>query len=97
MNIKRAVASGLVAIAVAAVPSTGNTFLLPNFTCDSQCWRVPVDHPSIYHKVLPGETLWGISRQYFGSGNHAERIRADNEINDPNKLQVGHTLIISYE
>ncbi len=46
----------------------------------------------IIHVVKPGENLYSISRLYDTS---PEKIISDNELNDPNRLVVGQTLVIT--
>ena len=45
----------------------------------------------IIHVVKPGDSLYSISRLYNVSYN---KIAADNELGDPNRLVVGQTLVI---
>lgn len=45
----------------------------------------------IIHVVRPGESLYSISRLYKVSPN---KIAADNELNNPNRLVIGQTLVI---
>jgi murein DD-endopeptidase MepM/ murein hydrolase activator NlpD len=47
---------------------------------------------ALVHKVQPGETLWGISRQY---GLDMETLALVNELDNPNNLRVGQQLLIS--
>ena len=50
----------------------------------------------IIHTIREGETLSGISREYYGSENKWQKILAANRnvIKDANKLQPGTKLII---
>lgn len=48
----------------------------------------------IIHVVRPGESLYSISRLYNVSSN---KIAADNELNNPNRLVIGQTLVILQE
>lgn len=45
----------------------------------------------VYHKVLPGQTLYSISRSYAVDENYLARI---NGISDPNRLKAGQQLYI---
>ncbi|AMV72206.1 zinc metalloendopeptidase M23 domain-containing protein [Desulfuromonas sp. DDH964] len=45
----------------------------------------------VYHKVLPGQTLYSISRSYAVDENYLARI---NGINDPTRLKAGQQLYI---
>lgn len=45
----------------------------------------------VYHKVLPGQTLYSISRSYSVDENYLARI---NGINDPTRLKAGQQLYI---
>jgi nucleoid-associated protein YgaU len=53
-------------------------------------------HTEKLHVVRKGETLWGISKKYYGSANHWQNILQANRssIKDPKKLQSGTELII---
>lgn len=46
------------------------------------------------HVVAPGETLWGISTKYYGSGNLYHRLVAANPqtISDPNVIHPGDVI-----
>ena len=46
------------------------------------------------HVVSPGETLWGISTKYYGSGNLYHRLVAANPqtISDPNVIHPGNVI-----
>ncbi len=44
-----------------------------------------------YHRVAPGETLWGIARRY---GSTVSSLLADNDIGSASRLQVGQRLKI---
>ena len=46
----------------------------------------------LIHIVRPGETVYGIARQY---GISASRILIDNGLSAPSRLVVGHALIIT--
>ncbi|WP_010237341.1 LysM peptidoglycan-binding domain-containing protein [Clostridium arbusti] len=48
----------------------------------------------IIHVVRPGESLYSISRLYNVSSN---KIATDNELNNPNRLVIGQTLVILQE
>jgi Tfp pilus assembly protein PilO len=45
------------------------------------------------HKVIPGDTLYSISRKYYGSGSKVDAIKKYNNLSD-NNLKVGKILII---
>ncbi len=48
------------------------------------------------YKVLYGETLYGISRKVYGNGYKYVDLAKDNDIEKPDKLAAGQTLIIYY-
>ena len=48
------------------------------------------------YKVLNGETLYGISRKVYGNGYKYVDLAKDNNIQEPDKLVAGQTLIIYY-
>ena len=62
---------------------------LPNFTADKEVEK-------IIHTIREGETLSGISREYYGSENKWQKILNANRniIRDANKLRTGTKLII---
>lgn len=49
----------------------------------------------IYHKVRKGDSFWKISKRYFGSGKHAKRIAADNNLNPRKNIPLGTKLKIN--
>ncbi len=46
--------------------------------------------------VKEGESLFSIARKVYGNGFNYPTIAEDNNISDPNKIQVGQKLIIFY-
>jgi cell division protein FtsB len=48
------------------------------------------------YKVLDGETLYGISRKVYGNGYKYVDLAKENNIQEPDKLKVGQTLVIYY-
>lgn len=46
------------------------------------------------HVVAPGETLWAISRRYFGTPNYVEAIADANQMGTPNRLRPGMVLVL---
>lgn len=56
----------------------------------------PTGGGSRYHTVQKKETLYSISRQYYGDQSKWKEIYAANrsEIGDPNKIRVGQRLMI---
>jgi nucleoid-associated protein YgaU len=52
---------------------------------------LPGYHHYLEHLVAPGETLWGISTQYYGSGNLYHRLVSANPetISDPSTIHPG--------
>jgi len=46
------------------------------------------------HVVQSGETLWSISRKYYGSGVHTEKIATASNLRGRDKIRVGQVLII---
>ena len=61
----------------------------------SQYAAKPAAQPRV-HVVQPKETLYSISRRYYGHGRHWRRIfqANNNRIVDPNQIEVGMKLII---
>ncbi|HET9138493.1 Gmad2 immunoglobulin-like domain-containing protein [Actinophytocola sp.] len=55
---------------------------------------VPGYRVYLEHVVVPGDTLWGISVKYYGSGNHYHRLVAANPqtITNPNLINPGEVL-----
>ena len=46
------------------------------------------------HVVAPGETLWVISRRYFGTPAYVEAIADANHMDAPNRLRPGMLLVL---
>ncbi len=46
------------------------------------------------HSVTEGETLWSISETYYKSGYNWVDIQTTNNINQPDKIEVGQKLVI---
>lgn len=46
------------------------------------------------HVVTSGDTLWAISEKYYGTGYEWAKIAKENNITNPNKIEVGQTLKI---
>jgi len=55
-------------------------------------WTASAEESALVHTVQPGETLWGISRQY---GLDMETLALVNELDNPDSLKVGQKLLIS--
>lgn len=49
----------------------------------------------IIHKVRKGDSFWKISKKYFGNGNHARKIAADNGLNPKKNIPLGTKLKIN--
>lgn len=49
----------------------------------------------IYHKVRNGDSFWKISKRYFGNGNRAKQIAADNDLNPKKNIPLGTKLKIN--
>ena len=47
------------------------------------------------HIVKDGESLWSISQLYHGHGFKHHHIAGQNEVNNPNHIEVGDTLVIN--
>jgi nucleoid-associated protein YgaU len=50
--------------------------------------------PFTFHDVREGETLSGISEQYYGDQSMALELARFNELSDPDALRAGHRLKI---
>jgi LysM repeat protein len=46
------------------------------------------------HVVQPGESLWTISKRYYGSAAHVERIADANHLESPKRLRQGQVLLL---
>lgn len=46
------------------------------------------------YTVVKGDTLWGTSERYYGTGTLWRTIADANGVRDPRKLQIGHVLTI---
>ncbi len=49
----------------------------------------------IFHKVRKGDSFWKISKRYFGNGNRAKQIAADNNLNPKKNIPLGTKLKIN--
>ena len=47
-----------------------------------------------YHKVVKGDTLWAISKKYYGDGSKYMKIANANDIKNPDLIYVGQNLLI---
>jgi LysM repeat protein len=54
----------------------------------------PAAQPSRTYEVKRGDTLWGISIKYYGTGIHWKRIADANGVRNPRTLQIGKKLRI---
>ncbi|WP_299373646.1 peptidoglycan-binding protein LysM [uncultured Tateyamaria sp.] len=57
---------------------------------------VPSDTDPVFHTVVPGDTLWGISAATLGNGAHYEKIFEANKpmLTHPDKIYPGQVLRI---
>jgi hypothetical protein len=46
------------------------------------------------YTVASGDTLWAIAQRFYGDGSKYQKIADANGISDPDKIQVGQTLVI---
>lgn len=46
------------------------------------------------HTVKSGDTLWALSKKFYGSGAKWKELASKNGIKDPRKLQIGKVLVI---
>ena len=46
------------------------------------------------HIVQPGESLWLISKRYYGTPAHIERIADANHLETPKRLRLGQVLVL---
>jgi hypothetical protein len=57
--------------------------------------QLPTDQDEpIQHRVLPGETLYSISRAYFGDASRWQTIAAANGLSAPQSLKAGSILLV---
>lgn len=95
----------LAAVSVTATPTGGsqgsgngqqnNSNPPPPATTDSQ--PPPPPAPSVrYYTVVKGDTLWGISRRYYGNGIYWQKIYNANrdQISNPNLIYPGQRFVI---
>ena len=47
-----------------------------------------------YYTIKPGDTLFGIAKRFYGDGYMYERISKRNNIENPNLIYAGVTIII---
>lgn len=47
-----------------------------------------------YHRVVKGDTLWGIAKKYYGNGSKYPLIAKANNIKNPDIIHVGQKLLI---
>lgn len=70
----------------------------PNLIHVGQVIRIPNGKTSTStkttHKVVRGDTLWGIAQKYYGNGSRYPEIAKANNIKNPDLISVGQTLII---
>ena len=48
----------------------------------------------IQYKVQPGDTLWSIAKDVYGSGQAATNLAKANNISNPNKIRAGQTITL---
>lgn len=46
------------------------------------------------YRVLKGDTLWGISKKFYGTGTRSGDLAQKNNISEPNNLQTGQELML---
>lgn len=56
----------------------------------------PIDEDTVY-VVKRGDTLWGISKRFYGRGDFYHTIARDNNIKNPNLIYPGQALVIPKE
>jgi hypothetical protein len=69
-----------------------DTFL--EFSEDSLQYDASIEQGRQRHIVQKGETLWSISRKYYGEGRHWKRILDANPRLEPDDMKVGEEIII---
>lgn len=78
--------------------ATGNQLGISNVNCQIEVMTPPApDAPAtIYYEVQSGDTLGKISKEFLGSAGQYMKIFEANTplLKDPNKINVGQTLII---
>ena len=56
----------------------------------------PVEPAETYYIVLPGDCLWNIAKQVYGTGTMWDAIYRANleQIEDPNWIRIGQKLVM---
>lgn len=82
--MSRTLATLVTIVALSASATTAEAFIArPGEVCLSNPDHSYCHLKSKYHLVQPGDTLWGISKQYTGSGLNWKTIADDNHILNP--------------
>jgi nucleoid-associated protein YgaU len=97
----RAVASGTLASRKAASPTVENlvspamrTLPVPSANISRRATK-PLDAPDGKVTIRVGDSLWNLSRKYFGSGIRWQQWLASNpEVRNPRRIQPGMRLIV---
>lgn len=76
-----------------------NNISNPNLILVGQVIRIPKSETLApgtknYHTVVRGDTLWGISKKYYGTGSRYPEIAKANNISNPDIIHVGQKLLI---
>ena len=75
-----------------------NNIKNPNLIYVNQVIKVPTKENNIItYKVKKGDTLWSIASKYLGNGNKYLQIAKDNNIKNPNKINVGQIIKINIQ
>ncbi len=85
------------ALVLSLVPSTSYALLCGDGAPEDPRMRQEFKIPArcaLQVTVQPGDTLWGLSKRYLGSGSQYEQLAQYNRLSNPNHIQVGDRLTL---
>lgn len=71
-----------------------NNIANPDLIYVGQKIKINKNTSSTYYTVKKGDTLWAISKKYYGEGNKYPTIAKANNIANPNIIHIGQKLLI---